>query len=477
MPAEVAIVHGWSDTSKSFRNLRDFLSRNGYSVRQIWLGDYVSLDDDVRLEDVAKRMQRVLSDLIARGELTVPFDLVVHSTGGLVAREWVATFYPDGTGCPAKRIVMLAPANFGSRLAATGKSMVGRVLRGWNNWFQTGEQMLKGLELASPYQWRLAGRDLLDPAAAGGSGPYGRGKIWPFVITGTRGYSNGLREIVNEDGADGTVRAAAANLNAIGMTVDFAADPANPQMTRWTSRVGAPGIPFAVLPDRDHGSIVHPDQNVSPDDATQRRLGRLILEALACDSDARYGEIHDRWNGVSEATAELRKPDAGSRAILPRDTPKPEAYHQYMQFIVRARDDHGQPVDDYFIEFFAPETRGDRDAVYFHREVLEHAHTNTVSPSFRCLFIDRTDLIEGFYPLARPPERKRLAVSVSAARLGPNVRYFDSTREGARGQVVVHALDDDERSGLDARLRRNSTHLVDLILPRQPVDKVFRLAR
>src|SRR5688572_26376177 len=104
MPAEVAIIHGWSDSSKSFHDLRDFLGRNGYEVRQIWLGDYVSMDDDVRVPDVAKRMQTVLKDLIAQGELTVPFDLIVHSTGGLVAREWVATFYPDGAGCPAKRI-------------------------------------------------------------------------------------------------------------------------------------------------------------------------------------------------------------------------------------------------------------------------------------------------------------------------------------------------------------------------------------
>jgi hypothetical protein len=470
MPAEVAIIHGWSDTSKSFHDLRDFLSRNGYAVRQIWLGDYVSMDDDVRVPDVAKRMQSVIGELIAQGDLTVPFDLIVHSTGGLVAREWVATFYPDGAGCPAKRIIMLAPANFGSRLAALGKSMIGRIAKGWNNWFQTGQEMLRGLELASPYQWRLATRDLVDPGGAGGPGPYGEGKIWPFVIAGTAGYSGGLREIVNEPGSDGTVRPAAANLNAVGMTIDFSTDARVPAISQWGSRVAARRLPMAVLPDRDHGSIVRPDHSSSAEPEVQRRLGRLILQALACDSDGRYGEIAEEWYRLSEDTHERRK-------LLPEGSGERGDLHQYMQFVVRARDDHGQPVDDYFLEFFSPRMKGDKDVLYFHKNVLEHVHTNSVSPSLRCLFVDRTDLVENFYRLARTPDRQTLALSVSAAQLGRNVRYFDKTHEGARGQVVIHALEAAARDDLEARVRRNSTHLIDMILPRQPVDKVFKLAR
>src|SRR5262249_3202262 len=135
MPAQVAIVHGWSDTSKSFANLRDYLLANGYQTAQVWLGDYVSMDDDVRVEDVGKRMDQVIRAAIADNKLTVPFDLIVHSTGGLVAREWISRFFPTGDGCPVKRLLMLAPANFGSRLASLGNSMLGRVAKGWNNWF------------------------------------------------------------------------------------------------------------------------------------------------------------------------------------------------------------------------------------------------------------------------------------------------------------------------------------------------------
>jgi hypothetical protein len=37
---------------------------------------------------------------------------------------------------------MLAPANYGSKLASMGQSLIGRVLKGWDNWFHTGKEML-----------------------------------------------------------------------------------------------------------------------------------------------------------------------------------------------------------------------------------------------------------------------------------------------------------------------------------------------
>ncbi|MHA6286978.1 esterase/lipase family protein [Maricaulis sp. CAU 1757] len=477
MPAHVAILHGWSDSSKSFRDLKTFLEANGHDAAQVWLGDYTSMDDDVRIEDVAKRMQVVLGELIAEGKLARPFDLIVHSTGGLVARQWLMTCYPDGEDCPVKRIIMLAPANFGSRLAAMGKSMIGRLVKGWNNWFQTGEEMLRALELGSAFQWNLARRDLLDASGSGDKGPYGGDGIWPFVITGTRGYPDRLRQIVNEAGADGTVRACAANLNAHGMTVDFSRDRSWPDVRPWTSRVRGEGIPCAILPERDHGTITRPDSAELGAEADMTgTLGQLILQALACRSAQDYDRIYRDWHARSEATAALAGQPDRIEATFEKPRPDTEDYHQYMQFVVHAVDDHGHPVDDYFLEFFSPDARGDRDAVYFHREVLEHVHTNSRQPSRRCLFIDRTDLVGGFYRLFSRDVDRRLAVSLSAAPPGPNVRYFDKTREGAHGHVLLHDGDASRRAELDARLHRSATHLVELILPRQPVDKVFRLS-
>lgn len=53
----VLIVRGWSDTSKFFSPLADFLRNSGFKAVSLWLGDSISLDDDVKIEDVAKRME------------------------------------------------------------------------------------------------------------------------------------------------------------------------------------------------------------------------------------------------------------------------------------------------------------------------------------------------------------------------------------------------------------------------------------
>jgi len=209
------------------------------------------MDDDVRVEDVGKRMESVIRAAIAANQLTVPFDLIVHSTGGLVAREWLSRFYPDGGNAPVKRVIMLAPANFGSRLASLGKSMIGR------------------------------------------------------VIVGSRPYASELRQIVNENGSDGTVRCAAANLNAVGMTVDFSVDANNPEVRPWSWRSGQAQFPFAVLPDRDHSSIHEPLEASGAQDAISQRLGDLILAALACNTPEAYQVIYTAWQQTSEQTADL----------------------------------------------------------------------------------------------------------------------------------------------------------------------------
>lgn len=478
MPAQIAIVHGWSDTSQSFLTLRDFLAGHGYQATQIWLGDYVSMDDDVRVEDVGKRMESVIRELIAANKLTVPFDLIVHSTGGLVAREWLSRYYPDGQGAPVKKLIMLAPANFGSRLASLGKSMIGRVVKGWNNWFQSGTQMLIGLELASAYQWDLARRDLLDPSPSGqGTGPYGFDKVWPFVIVGSRPYASGVRQIVNENGSDGTVRCAAANLNAVGLTVDFSADADNPEVRPWHSRSGEAQFPFAILPDRDHGSIHEPLEPSAAQDATSQKLGELILSALSCNTVDDYRNAYTAWGNIAEQTAQLSQDDNALKAAFKSDPPDPEMLHQYLQVVSFVRDDQGQAVDDYFLEFFAPEQAGSDDAVFFHRHVLDDVHVNGQSASRRCLFVDRTDLMNGFYPLMRSAKKRQLAVSISAAALGDNIRYFDSTRAGAAGHLVVHDENEAKRDTLEGRLLRNTTHLLEIIIPRQPIDKVFKLSQ
>ena len=198
---QVVVLHGWSDSSESFDPLIAFLKENGFSVASLFLGDYISLRDDVRIEDVARRMEEVVREKMARSKgakdrLDKTFDLVVHSTGGLLARRWISEYYKS-TKCPVRNLLMLAPANFGSRLAHKGRSMLGRLFKGnLTTGFQVGEEMLYALELASPFQWELAQKDLFVPEDGGDSTAfYGPKKTRPFVIVGTHPYSQLSRKL------------------------------------------------------------------------------------------------------------------------------------------------------------------------------------------------------------------------------------------------------------------------------------------
>ncbi|WP_244226472.1 esterase/lipase family protein, partial [Pseudomonas aeruginosa] len=156
MPRSIVIVHGWSDDSKSFRRLAEQLEAwFGSAPTQIRLADWISLQDDVTYADLAAALDRAwTAQGLSRAPRTV--DVVVHSTGALVLRDWLTRHF-DPASAPVKRFLMLAPANFGSPLAHKGRSFIGRVLKGWNRFVgQTGTQVLKGLELGSPYSWQLA---------------------------------------------------------------------------------------------------------------------------------------------------------------------------------------------------------------------------------------------------------------------------------------------------------------------------------
>lgn len=473
----VLIVHGWSDKSESFQPLAKFLENNGFKPVLLWLGDYISMDDDVKVEDVAKRMHILIDEKLRSGELKKPFDMIVHSTGGLVAREWITACYLDNVAsCPLKRLVMLAPANYGSKLASMGQSLLGRIFGGWGNWFHTGKEMLASLELSSPYLWRLVQKDMLVPEGKiDNRKVYTEQGVWPFVITGTHPYPDTIRKIINENGSDGTVRVPAANLNTRGVTIDFAANETNPQLRPWDSRCDFT-IPLAVLPDRSHTSIKNPQwsdvDNVSNE--TRKILGKLILEALNCEDFDKYKTISNTWSSISEDTASLINENKRNDLFGGQEK-NPEIFHQYMQVNVYVVDDHGADVADYFIEFSEPDGNGNNDpTIYFHSEVLEHVHKNSENPSYRCLFIDRTDLLNEFYKTIAAITAKVLTMSISATPPGNNIHYFLDSAKGAAGVIPVHREVDSKEQRW---LQRNTTHFVKIIIPRVPKQKVFELKR
>jgi hypothetical protein len=62
------------------------------------LADYVSLDDDLCIEEVVKRTYEFVEDKRARRARSPLFGLIVDSIARLVVRQWLIRYNLDGKG-------------------------------------------------------------------------------------------------------------------------------------------------------------------------------------------------------------------------------------------------------------------------------------------------------------------------------------------------------------------------------------------
>ena len=193
----VLLLHGYSVTQQSFRPWREVLIENGYDATTIRLADYVSLSNEITIKDIAEGLDRALREE-AGLNADEPFDAIVHSTGGLVIREWLASYERRRR---LKRLIMLAPASFGSPLAHRGQSWLAAVFRGERqlgpDFLETGHRVLSGLELASRYTWELAHRDLSRDDAIYDASP---DSPFPFVFIGLSDYGRLKRLAIGDPG-------------------------------------------------------------------------------------------------------------------------------------------------------------------------------------------------------------------------------------------------------------------------------------
>lgn len=213
---DLIFVHGWGTTNTdTYGGLPEALAAAAgrynlaLTIRHINLGRYISFQDEVTLDDIARALDQALHDLPGNRQEVQPFSCITHSTGGPVVRHWVNYHYgPQGLDrLPLRHLVMLAPANHGSTLAVLGKQRLGR-LKAWFSGVEPGQRVLDWLSLGSEGQWQL-NRDYLDYDFTGHG-------FFPFVLTG-QGIDHQFYDFLNsylvEPGSDGVVRVAGANLN------------------------------------------------------------------------------------------------------------------------------------------------------------------------------------------------------------------------------------------------------------------------
>jgi pimeloyl-ACP methyl ester carboxylesterase len=157
----ILLIHGYSSEGKTdkdvytlqevealFGGLRNqLIAMFDVEVTIVNVSRYISLDDKIGIDDLSLAMDRALqslppnltSEMEAKG-----FNVITHSTGALVARNWVRR-HSANSKCKMKRVVHLAGANSGSGWAHIGESLVakwGREIFGhtsaasrfWNRW-------------------------------------------------------------------------------------------------------------------------------------------------------------------------------------------------------------------------------------------------------------------------------------------------------------------------------------------------------
>lgn len=386
------IIHGWSDCSGSFKHMKQRFAEAGIGdVETILYADYESREDNLTFNDVIDGLNRqmVKRGLIdEKGESESDINVVVHSTGGLVVRHWIWRYYHDNIDrCPVKRILMLAPANFGSPLAHRGKSFLGRMVKGrWKvgDLLEVGRNLLDGLELASPYQWDLAHKDLFIT----GDSYYNRDQIQLTVLTGIEDYG-GIRGWVNKPGTDGTIVIAGSSLDSIKLTLDFS-DANIPH--KWSEVKTASDFCFGVLQKLDHGSIVGEFEN------KESAITKLVIQALKIDGPVEFKTYKDQLRALTNQTYQVLKGRKGNK------------YSKFQQFVIHAVDDHGTNVDDFTIEFYVYKAeKSDAGIVegkkYFNQKerelsdevqklMLGNIHTHSIDSSYRRLLVNLNDMAE-----------------------------------------------------------------------------------
>lgn len=341
-------VHGWSvTTTETYGQLPEALvtatanSPLQLDIHHIQLGKYVSFNDEVNLDDIARGLNQALLDLDDDHDQIQPFSCITHSTGGPVVRHWIEEFYGSDNldKLPLKHLVMLAPANHGSALAVLGKKRVTRITS-WLKGVEAGQRVLDWLSLGSLGQRKL-NRNGLDYQ-------YSANNIYPFVLTG-QGIDRELYDFINsylvEPGSDGVVRVAGANMNYRFFSLEqtnevVRQDPATTRLVYDDDNHVqiAPSVPLGVYHHYSHsGDKIGIMKSITAAKGESQPVVADIVKCLQVDNEADYLQ---RGHELTELTENEQQ-----RARAMRGT------ERYAMLIFHIHDDQGNHLscDDYDI--------------------------------------------------------------------------------------------------------------------------------
>ena len=344
----ILFVHGWSVRhTDTYGDLPRWLARQAdadgkqFKVENVFLGKYISFDDAVTMDDIARALQHALEQQlgpqIKAGER---FAAITHSTGGPVVRAWMDLFWRNKLArCPLSHLVMLAPANHGSALAQLGKSRLSRI-KSFFQGVEPGQRVLDWLELGSTGSWELNTNWLHYDCVAEG--------VYPFVLTGQsidRKLYDTLNSYTGEAGSDGVVRVAAANLNYGLLRLTQQGDQLKPQRIRRTARTA-----LGVLPGLSHsGKEMGIIRSVTLANGAEHPTAQWVLRCLRVRNAAEYNQLAGALATLTLETQNAERLEQVRTLLGTRTYDNP----RHTMIVFRLVDDRGSSLADYDLYFTA----------------------------------------------------------------------------------------------------------------------------
>jgi pimeloyl-ACP methyl ester carboxylesterase len=441
MANPLVLLHGYGSSGQAFSKWKDAFVAAGRRVEEISIGNYVTLNNEITVDDIANGFQHALH---SKGMDNKPFDAVVHSTGMLVMRSWLtASNAQSSRQGLLKRLVALAPATFGSPLAAKGRSLLGRIFMGNRqlgpDFLNSGNLVLSNLELASEFTWTLAHKDLIVTKM------YGPDNDTPyvFVFDGTNDYGK-LAEIFLPDdqkGSDGVVRWSGVALNTRKIILNLGLTQPKVEWADWSNLLDIPLIPVAGL---NHNQILsEPPQE----------LIDLVLQALAVNSKDDFSKFHN---------------SAVANAAIVQQAKQKLANDRWQQFVVHAIDSQGNGITDYSIEILTVGADGSETSL---ANFEEDVHPFAADTSFRCFHVqlDALPALGGKRLIAR-------IVASTGTELVGYQGYGMKSAEGAEPDFGPVDLDITSYNGTQpdkpALFYPFTTTLIEIVLNREPIPPV-----
>jgi hypothetical protein len=485
----IILIHGYSaesqeTTPEAITSIYGTLPK---SLRQIYgdatvveinLGRYISLEDGLTIDDISLALDRVLKAEHAN-LLRGKFNVIIHSTGALVIRNWIRKHSPKPS--PLKNLVYLAGANLGSGWAHIGKGQLAKWARSvFQGGAERGVQVLDALELGSG--WTI---DLHLHFTRTGNLMVADYGVYESVIIGTQAdvkwFPIPIR-YAKEDGSDGVVRVAASNVNfnyiRFGPTqgaleTDWA--KAKTQTEQHRDRTGERTEFYEIKESSIPGSATRPtvplaipfrcahsgeDMGIVSGSQPRAQVLRLLRMGLEAEPATWAGLVEKFQEETDSTYDQVLKNEGPAWWKKWLDDPRAQ-YDHHAQVIFRVRDQDGRPISSFDV-YFDSEQRNPKARPI--QTLFEDKHLNGVTSNTIAFYL-RTDAFtnktKGWVSWVKEVDICALEVSAVEPETD-DILYFPFRLE----------LDSKQ---LQQWIQGHRTTILDIELLRIPSPNVFRL--